>query len=194
MRYLNQLDYEDMPYPTDIEHPESEFAVHGNVRMAGCGLCSACMVVDKLCAVPFSLVECRDLSVSIGANHAIGTDMRILAPAVAKRFNLQLLITDDISELTDCLHAGGAAIINVGGDHDSYIGTFSSIGHYIVAIQEVNNEFCLLDPSWTKDKYRTEPRCSRVRQHGNLLYATAEVVQKDVETRIPAYFLFFKRW
>lgn len=193
MRYLNQLDYEAMPYPTDTEHPESEYAVHGNVRMAGCGLCSVCMLVDKLCAAPFSLEECRDLSVSVGANHAIGTDMQILAPAVAERFGLRLSITNDIAELTNCLRIGGTVIINVGGDHDSYIGTFSNIGHYIVAIQESNNEFCLVDPSWTEVKYQSEPQCSRVRQQGKLLYATAEVIQKDTETRDPAYYLFYKQ-
>lgn len=37
MLYLNQLEYESIPYPTDIRHPGSDFAGHGNIRRAGCG-------------------------------------------------------------------------------------------------------------------------------------------------------------
>lgn len=193
MLYLNQLDYEELPYPTDVEHPDSEFAVHGNVRRAGCGLCAVCMVVDRLCLSPFSLEECRDLAVSAGANREIGTDMKILAPAAAERFGLTLRMTDDTEELAQCLRSGGAAVINTGGDRDGYIGTFSSGGHYITAISEDRGEFCLLDPSWTEDKYQSEPRRGRVRQQGKLLYAPAEVLRQDTANRSPAYYLFCRK-
>ena len=190
MYYLNQLNYENIPYPTNADDPESKFAKHGNIRIAGCGLCSICMIIDRLCTVSFSLEECRDLSVSVKANHEAGTDMQILAPVVAKKFDLQLGMTDDPAQMAECLHNGGAAVINVGGDHGTHIGTFSNGGHYIVAISESGGEFCLLDPSWTPEKYSDEPRRSRVRQHGIYLYASANILQQDTANRSPAYYLF----
>lgn len=193
MQYWNQLKYEQMPYPTNVKDPDSDFAVHGDVRRAGCGLCSICMVVDRLCLTPLSLEECRDLSVSVGANQEIGTDMKILAPAVAERFGLRLQATDDLTQLIDCLHSGGAAVVNTGGDQGAYTGTFSNGGHYIVAISESGGEFCLLDPSWTADKYQAEPRRSRVRQQGKWLYAPAAVLQRDAASRSPAYYLFNRK-
>lgn len=192
MLYLNQLEYEDVPYPTDVEHPDSDYAKKGNIRRAGCGLCSVCMMLDRVCGAALSLTECRDLSVSIGANHAVGTDMQILAPEVAKRFHLRLKMTDDSGQMAACLHQGGAAIVNVGGDHGQHIGTFSNGGHYIVAISEAGGEFCLLDPSWTSEKYQAEPRRSRVRQEGKKLYASADVLEQDTANRSPAYYLFYR--
>lgn len=193
MKYLNQLQYEDMPYPTDTDHPGSDFQVNGTVKRAGCGLCSVCMVVERLSLEPFSLKDCRDLAMQIGANHAIGTDMKILAPAVAQRFDLDLEMSDDPARLADCLRQGGAAVVHVGGDREGYVGTFSNGGHYIAAISVGGDEFCLLDPSWTAEKYTNEPRRSRVRQNDVWLYATAEVLQDATANRTPGYYLFTRR-
>lgn len=190
MLYLNQLEYKHIPYPTNVENPDSDYALHGNVCRAGCGLCAICMVIDMVCGKSFSLEECRDLSVAVGANHAIGTDMLLLAPAAAEKFHMALETTDDPAQMARCLHQGGAAIINVGGNHGDHIGTFSRGGHFIIAIGEDQGEFCLLDPSWTPQKYLSEPRRSLVRQQGKLLYATAETLQQDTANRSPAYYLF----
>ena len=192
MLYLNQLNYEDMPYPTNLDEPESDYAKNGTVRKAGCGLCSLCMVVDRLCLEALSLEECRDLSVSSGANREPGTDMKILGPIVAEKFGLRFRVTADTSELAECLRSGGAAIINAGGDRKGHIGTFSDIGHYVVAISESGGKFALLDPSWRPDKYTGEPRRSRVRESGSggLLYATAEVLEQDAANKAPGFYLF----
>jgi hypothetical protein len=148
------------------------------------------MIVDRLCRVTLSLIQCRDLAITVGANHAAGTDMRLLAPAIAEQFHLTVQMTDDTAQLAHCLHHGGAAIVNVGGDRSGYTGTFSRGGHYIVALQESSGEFCLLDPSWTPDKYSAPPRSNRVRTDGKLLYTSWEVLQQDTENRTPAYYLF----
>ena len=190
MLYLNQLDYADMPYPTNLDEPESDYAANGTVAKAGCGLCSLCMVVDRLTLSTLSLEECRDLSVSSGANREPGTDMKILGWVVAKKFGLRFRVTADPSALAACLRAGGAAIVNVGGDREGHVGTFSSIGHYVVAVSESGGEFALLDPSWRADKYAEEPRRSRVRESGGLLYATAEVLERDAAGRAPGFYLF----
>lgn len=191
MLYLNQLDYEDIPYPTNLDEPESDYAQNGTVAKAGCGLCSLCMVIDRLTLETLSLEECRDLSVAVGANREPGTDMNILGGAVARRFDLRLRVTSDEREMAECLHSGGAAIINTGGDREGHIGTFSEIGHYIVAVSESDGEFALLDPSWRTDKYAEEPRRSLVRQKGKWLYARAEVIHEDASKKSPPYYLFY---
>lgn len=35
MKYLNQLDYPTLPYPTDVSNPDSKF-VHLFIKEAGC--------------------------------------------------------------------------------------------------------------------------------------------------------------
>ena len=192
MKYLNQLEYEHIPYPTDLEHPDSDYATRGNIRKAGCGLCSVCMVVSHFTDEPFSLEDCRDLSVAVGANRELGTDMKILGPAAAERFGLLLKMTNDPRELVDCLHRGGAAIVHVGGDREGHTGTFSDIGHYIVATDEVNGEFRILDPAWQPDKYAVPPRSERVRQLDKALYATAEILLQDATDKGPAFYLFLR--
>lgn len=190
MLYLNQLEYGDVPYPTNLNNPESDYARNGDVAKAGCGLCSLCMVVDRLTLEKLPLTECRDLSVSAGANHEPGTDMSILGAVIAGKYGLRFQATDDEDEMAACLHSGGAAIINTAGDRDGHIGTFSDIGHYIVAISEADGEFALLDPSWRPDKYTQEPRRSLVRQAGTWLYACKEVIREDTRSKSHPYYLF----
>lgn len=192
MIYLNQLDYPDMPYATDIDHPDSPF-VTDFVKRAGCGLCSLCMVVDRLCLESLSLEECRDLSYSAGANRAPGTSMEILAPIVAEKFCLALTTTDDPMLLAECLRNGGAAIVHVGGDREGHTGIFSHGGHYVTAISVRDDRFCILDPSWTPDKYDEEPRPSVVRVHGRFLYTTAETLVEDTANRSPGFYLFHRK-
>lgn len=190
MTYINQLAYPDMSYPTNIDKPESEFAIDGNVKRAGCGLCCSCMMIELLTLEHLALEDCRDFSMKIRANHGIGTDMKILAPALAERFDLSLSMTDDISELLQCLYDGGKAIINVGGNREGHDGTFSNGGHYILAVSATEREVCVLDPSWTEVKFSEEPRRSRVRQHGYWLYCSPEVLEEDTQNRTPGYYLF----
>ena len=60
MLFVNQNDYPDIPYPTDIDHPDSSDN-DGTIETAGCGLCSAVMMVDRLCMNGLNLEECRDI-------------------------------------------------------------------------------------------------------------------------------------
>ena len=193
MRYWNQLLFEDVPYSTNLDEPDSDFAVHGTMKQAGCGLCSLCMVIERLCVETLSLEECRDLAISAGANRKPGTSMDILAPVIAERFDLDLEMTDDTDRLAGCLRGGGAAVVHVGGDREGYTGVFSHGGHYVVAISMREKEFCILDPSWEETKYADEPRKSRVRQNGVWLYATAEVLREDTANRSPGFYLFTRR-
>lgn len=194
MLYLNQLERADIPYPTDVEDPSDETMHNGNVKMAGCGLCSLCVVVDRLTMETLSLRHCLDLSVQVGANHGTGTDMKMLAPVIAEKFDLTLRSTDSADELVACLKNGGCAIVNVGGDREGYTGVFSHGGHYMAVISaDENNELCVLDPSWRTDKFDEPGRPGKVRLAGKFVYCTPEVLAKDAENRSPAYYLFARK-
>jgi len=192
MLYLNQQDYPDIPYPNNISDPASTGATSGNIAKAGCGLCSMAMVVDHLTMSSLSLEDAVRLSVEVKANEKPGTDMKRFGQAAAERFGLVMSVSDDPEDMIRCLEEGGRAIINVGGDHDDHIGTFSDVGHYVTAIGYQNEEFCILDPAYRTTKYTTEvpDRVDKVREEGIFLYTTAKVLMEDTENRSPRFYLF----
>ena len=186
MRYINQLEHEEIPYVTDTQHPDSKFAVSGSVKIAGCGICSACMMVDRLTTETLSLEDCIGMSYAAEANQEPGTDMKRLGPALAERFRLSLTMTDDVDLLKHCLQAGGCCIVNVGGDREGHTGVFSRGGHYILAVSWADGVFRLLDPSDRPDKYEGTP----VRHAGHFLLAEEAVLLADTANRSPAFYLF----
>lgn len=192
MLYLNQNDYSDVKYPTHTE--EKNHPSHKNtVVEAGCGLCAACMAVDRLSLEPFTLTECRDLSASTKANHASGTDMQILGPAVAEKFDLDYQETNNIEEVIKCLQEGGAVVILTGGDYPGHTGIFTHGGHFITAISYADGEFCILDPSLKKGKFDEKGRKGKVRVEGKFVYASTEVIAMEAANRDPGYYLFRRK-
>ena len=167
--YLNQTNYPHVAYPTLTDLPELMRA-DSTVRSAGCGLCSASMVVTNLTGREFSLIDCLELSLAVGANHSPGTDMDLLAPYVAERFDLDLVATDDPELLREHLKRGGMAVANVTGDRpeDSHVGLFSHGGHYVavVGIEEDGETVIVLDPSQLPDKFHEEGREGKVIENG----------------------------
>ena len=97
MRHINQRRYSYIPYPQHTEEPDNPRGKNITVRNGGCGLCSACMVVDQLTTEKFSVREAAELSVAVGGSHGSGTDMVIFGPVVAEKFNLDFAMTSDIS-------------------------------------------------------------------------------------------------
>ena len=76
MRYVNQLEYPHLPYPTKIKRADvPEEKKKTTVRSSGCGLCCACMTVDLLTDTTLDIEECVRISESCLANHGVGTDM-----------------------------------------------------------------------------------------------------------------------
>ena len=104
--YLNQTNYPHVAYPTLTDLPELMRA-DSTVRSAGCGLCSASMVVTNLTGREFSLIDCLELSLAVGANHSPGTDMDLLAPYVAERFDLDLVATGRKTAMWACFPTAG---------------------------------------------------------------------------------------
>lgn len=184
--YVNQTNYPHVSYPTMTDIPELE-RKDSTVRTAGCGLCSASMVVTNLTGREFSLIDCLELSLAVNANHSPGTDMDRLAPYVAERFDLDLVMTDDPELLRAHLLRGGMAIANATGDRpeDGYIGVFSHGGHYVavVDIDEDQEHITVLDPSQVPDKYQEEGRVGKVIENGFCLHTTMAVLAEDCKYR-----------
>ena len=80
--------------------------------------------------------------------------------------------------------------MNVGGDHDDHIGTFSDVGHYVVIIGFCDDLFCVLDPAFRVDKYTIPGRKGKILEDGKFLYTTANVLMEDTLNRDPGFYLF----
>ena len=123
MKYLNQLDHPDIPYPTDAATEGSRF--HDlSIKEAGCGLCSLAMMVDRLTTKTISLKRLIALSLKHKANLHPGTDMKILGPVVADLYDLDFSTTNRVKKAMQHLKNGGSVIANVGGDREGYTGVF----------------------------------------------------------------------
>ena len=194
MLFINQNDYPHIPYPTDLSNPESENATVGTVKSSGCGLCSACMVVDLLTLDKLELEDCLNMAVESKANMDPGTDMLILGPIFAEKYGLTMTTSNSIQDVIDCVQNGGAVIANPGGDQkeEGYIGVFTHGGHYIV-IAEYNKdteEFLILDPSYSKTKFHEEGREGTVREESPLVYCSGPLLTKECSNRDPGFYLF----
>ena len=192
MLYLNQLDYRHIHY----EHNVSEGGVpqeRRNIATSGCGLCSACMMVDHLTTEHLSIEECIRLVYKVGANIKIGTRMNILGPALAEKFGLNYKSSNNMDEVIRCLQEGGRVIINVGGSHDDYVGLYSRGGHYILAIAYDGKELCILDPSYKEAKYEIEPHFGKVRVDYPFTYCQAQTIIDDTQNRETPYYLFWRK-
>ena len=192
MLYLNQLDYRNVPYYHNIDNggvPEERRWI----STSGCGICSACMIVEHLTARTLPLEECVRLSERSGANRQIGTRMQYLGPMIAELYGLEYSSTTDIHVLLEHLQKGGEAAVNVGGDHDDHIGLFSKGGHYIVAVSYDGEEVCILDPSYKVGKYEEEGRKGKVRVDYPFVYCSAEDLDADVKNKPIPYFLFKRK-
>ena len=129
MIYYNQNDYAHVPYPSEVR-PQS------NIKTSGCGVCSACMVVENLTEHKLSVEECAKFSISVGGRDNHGTDMEKLAPPLCARFGLTFEATDDKEKVLEFLNNNrGMVIANPGGDREGHVGLFTTSGHYIVLVE-----------------------------------------------------------
>lgn len=197
MRYLNQLNYPDMPYitRTDPDDPHHERGKKTTIKSSGCGLCSAIMVADRLLpSYEFELEDAIALSYAVGANHAAGTSYKLFAPAFAEKLGLKLEATKDLNDLRRCLRTGGAAVVLVGGDREDHIGLFTHGGHYMAIISEApDGRFVILDPSYRPDKYDEEGRQGKVEiTHGIITLCTGEILEEETKEKATPYYLFWR--
>jgi len=192
MLYINQNDYSHVPYQHNMANGGAPVE-RRNVGTSGCGLCSACMVVEHLTPHHLSVEECVRLSEDNGANLKPGTSMRVLGPVLAEKFGLEFGMTCDPEEMLACLHSGGEAIVSVGSEGDGCRALFTSRGHYMVIIAVDGDEVCILDPGFRPaSNYLKEELKHLVRLDHPFLYCSLDTLMKEVVSR-DIYFYLFKR-
>ena len=192
MKYVNQLDYSHIPYPTRVK--EEAYAPNGlnsSVKSSGCGLCCLCMAVDMLTDKTLEIEACVNLSIESVANYARGTDMNILGPVVAEKFGICYSKTSDLAKAIAHLQAGGVIIVHVGVPENKEIGLFTKGGHYMLLISTDGEEFCILDPSYKEDKFDIPERMGRVNtNNAPYLYCDVNVVDSETKPGKVKYHLF----
>ena len=189
MLYINQRDYPDMPYPNNAENdyqpPEKQ-----NIAKAGCGICSACMMVDQLTTESVGLEECIELSVSSGANVCMGTRMRILGPVLAEKYGLVYSTSADKEEMLALLRRGGRVIIGVAERPDGSPGLFTTVGHYMVLLSADGERVCFMDPCYGPKYHEGELKEKVDSSRAPLLYCDADLLQRETEAREISYYMF----
>jgi hypothetical protein len=190
MKYLNQYEYRHIPYITHTKAAEEPNRVK-NVASSGCGPCSVCMCIDLLTDKELPIEECIKLSEGCGANHSAGTDMSILGPVVAEKFDLAYSKTSDLDEAIRHLQCGGAIVAHVSVHEGQEQGLFTKRGHYIALISTDGEEFCILDPSYTPEKFETPDRVGKVNtKNAPYLYCDVQTVHAEAHEEKPKYHLF----
>lgn len=195
MKYINQLEYAHIPYHHKVKQEGlTEAEMTSTVSRAGCGLCCACMTVELLTDKTLAIEECVQISEACAANHAIGTDMKILAPVIAEKFSLSYSSTDRLEEAISHLQSGGVIIAHVGVPEGASVGLFTKFGHYICLIATDGKEFCILDPSYTPEKFTIPERAGRVNtKNAPYLYADVSTVYAEARVGRVRYHLFARR-
>ncbi len=165
------------------------------VKNTGCGICSACMIVENLTDKHLSVEECVQMSYSVGANQWRGTSMRLLGPVVAQRFNLNYSVTDDINEVLEHLKLGGMAIALVNKQEGDEEGHFTKSGHYMALVAYDGEDVCTLDPSFRDDKYTGKE--DKVKVDYPFIYSSPETLHRETgstkEVPSPKYYLFSRK-
>ena len=178
-----QRDYPKIKYPSRL-YPNA------TVASSGCGPTCASMVVETLTGKRFPPEQAAAFALECGARVSTGTDMAVLAKALARAFGLTVRHTNSVTDLPAALKRGAIAIANVGGDRSGYKGVFSDGGHYVVVLGLApDGRLMLADPGFYAGKYQ-KPHRKAVEVAGNLLYAPPQVLDKDAQNRNPRYLLF----
>jgi hypothetical protein len=193
MLYLNQLEYRHIPYITHTKDDDVIDKVY-NVARSGCGLCCVCMMIDALTVKHLPIEECVGLSEGCGANYGAGTDMSMLAPIVAERFDLDYRNTDEQAQMLACLQTGGHVIVHVKRLTDDEVGLFTKGGHYMSVISTDGEKVCILDPSYTPEKYHLPEREGKVNdKNAPFLYCHKDVLHAHTAWNKPKYHLFWRK-
>ena len=184
MNFYCQLDYKHISYP-------SPTSINGNIADNGCGVCCTSMVVEALCGIKYPIEVNAKFAKKSGAREGFGTNMAILAPAIANEFNLKVTPTLDTNEVKEFLrNKQGLVIANTIGNHDDWIGVFSDGRHYIVLTSLEENTVGVLDPMYREGRYDIEGRIGKVRMDGFTAYADFSVVENDCMGK--TYYMFSK--
>ncbi len=196
MKYVNQLQHRHIPYRTHTKDENmSEKDKMRDVARAGCGPCSICMVVEALTNYSLPIEDCIVIAEECEANYGSGTDMGILAPVIAEKYKMEYRHTNDLDEVVDHLQKGGQAVVLVGVPEGKEIGLFTKWGHFMVLVSTDGKDFCILDPSYTEDKYEIPQRKGLVdTSHAPYLYCDIHRLHEEVTFEEgKRYYLFARK-
>ena len=192
MKYINQLEYKHIPYPTrfDIEGATTDTTISSS----GCGLCSVAMIIDMLTTQNLSLEEAVEISHGCRANRERGTNMSIFGPVIAEKFGLDYSNTSDLDEAIEHLRRGGQIVVHVVTHEDGTLGLFTKGGHYMTLVSTDGKEFCILDPSAKPDKFQIPEREGKVNDKNYpYLYCDVNIVHEEAHKTKPKYHLFSRK-
>ena len=196
MKYVNQLKYPHLLYVTRA-NPEvegHEWGKTSTIRQAGCGLCAAVMVADRLLPnCDFELEDAISLSYEAEANHRRGTDYARFGPAFAEKLGLRYQGSHDIGDLRKCLRTGGAAVALVVATAPA-TGLFTKGGHFIAVInEEPDGRFAILDPSLKEGKFDEPHRKGKVEiRNGVVILCDGETLDQEINKNRIGYHLFWR--
>ena len=197
MKYINQLEYPDIPYRTfAADNTKTEEERMRTFAKSGCGLACSCMMVDHLTTQELSPEDAVKMSELSAANRSRGTDMRDLAPMLAESFGLNYKFSSDLEEAIAALKDGAHIIAHVRINPETGLSLFTNSGHYISLISTDGKDFCVLDPSYRPEKFEREDRKGRVNtSHAPYLYCDIEAAHEDTikETGRFKYYIFSRK-
>jgi hypothetical protein len=152
------------------------------------------MAVELLTPYTLAIEDCVKISETCLANHKSGTDMKILGPAVAQKYNLEYSNTNDLAVAIRHLQLGGHIIAHVGVPVGKEIGLFTKGGHYISLVSTDGKEFCILDPSYTENKFDIPERVGKVNTANSpYLYCDVNIVDSECAPGKIKYHLFKRK-
>ena len=195
MIYVNQLEYDHIPYRTNVMREDfTDEQKMRSVRKSGCGLCCVCTMLSILTEHVLPVEECVKISEECIANHSTGTDMKVLGPVIAEKFGIDYKGSNDVEEVIRHLQRGGQVICHVGVPEGESIGLFTKGGHYICLIATDGEQFCILDPSYTPEKFTIPERAGRINtDHAPYLYCHKEIVHSETRRNRPFKYHLFAR-
>ena len=194
MRYWNQLNYRHVPYHTHTKMDVPESVKLRNVVRSGCGLCSACMMVELLTNYTLDVVDCVKIAEECEAGHGLGTDMTVLGPVLAKLFGLVYAATDDVEHVKRHLQCGGKVIARLGVPEGQEIGLFTNWEHFVLLDSTDGEEFCILDPSYREGKFDIPERVGKVNTvNAPYLYCDVDVLHRETVSHTAKYYLFSRK-
>lgn len=185
MFYYNQNNYSNVSY----NKPDGTKAT---VKSGGCGVCSACTVINSLADKElYSVSAMAKFSIENKARTNYGTDMiKLLTALCKKNKGFSFTTSCDVKKLVSHLKSGGMAIVNQGDVYD----VFSSAGHFVVADKLDGDNIDILDVGNYSGKYDTKTRKSRiVKKTKNGCVVSQAEIKKATQDRntdkLPAYYL-----
>ena len=180
MRVLNQLDYENILYPTSLVKGEQPAEPYPSVAKAGCGLICACMLVSILTDKQLEPREAVRISVRAGANH-FGT---------AKPDPDADYVDDDCGSYiaNDIL----SAVALMEADSGKPKGLFSDGGHFVLAAKAEGENIYIIDPSFKQEKYDKDYRQGLFTMEPPYIVVSADNVMDQIKYRMPSWYLFRK--